>query len=328
MYDIITIGDAVIDTHVNIDNASVECDVNTRACQLCLDYASKIPITDSFQSLGGNAANVACGAAKLGLRAAILTTLGRDSNGKLIVSELKKSGVDTSLVQFDQKTKTRYSVVLNFRGERTILSYHEKRNYRWPKKTPAADWLYFTSMSEGFEPVQDALREYIEKHQNVKLVFNPGSFQLKNALARVKEILPKTDILIANLEEAEKILGTTLKKEKSIRAIIHKLLSLGAKEVAITDAARGASAGNEEEVWTIPTYPVKVVAKTGAGDAFSAGYVAARFYSHDILTALKWGIANSTAVITEHGPQKGLADEKKINRIISKNSAIVPKRIA
>ncbi|MCX6781869.1 MAG: carbohydrate kinase family protein [Candidatus Magasanikbacteria bacterium] len=328
MYDIITIGDAVIDTHVNIDNASVECDVNTRACQLCLDYAGKIPITDSFQTLGGNAANVACGTAKLGLRTAILTTLGDDSNGKLIVSELKKFGVNTSLVQYDQKTKTRYSVVLNFRGERTILSYHEKRNYRWPKKSPPTDWIYFTSMSEGFEPVQDQLLEYIDKHQNVKLVFNPGSFQLKSSIAQVKEILPKTDLLIVNLEEAERILGTTFKKEKSIRAIIHKLLSLGAKEVAITDAARGASAGNEEEMWTIPTYPVEVVAKTGAGDAFSAGYVAARFNNHDIQNALKWGIANSTSVITQHGPQKGLADEKKIKLIISKNSSVVPKRIA
>ncbi len=328
MYDIITIGDSVIDTHVNIDNASVECDVNTRACQLCLDYASKIPITDSFQTLGGNAANVACGTAKLGMNTAIFTTLGRDSNGKLIASELKKTGVNTSLVQYDQKTKTRYSVVLNFRGERTILSYHEKRNYRWPKTMPPVDWIYYTSMSEGFEPMQDALLKYIQKHQSVKLVFNPGSFQLKNSIARVKEIIPKADILIVNLEEAEKILGTTLKKEKTMRAITHKLLSLGANEVVITDASRGASAGTEEEIWAIPTYPVKVVAKTGAGDAFSAGYVAARFNNHDIMTALKWGIANSTSVITEHGPQKGLADEKKIKQIISKNSSAVPKRIA
>lgn len=214
MYDIITIGDAVIDTHVNIDNASVECDVNTRECQLCLDYASKIPITDSFQSLGGNAANVASGTAKLGLKTAIITTLGKDSNARLIAAELKKSKVDTSLIQYDAKTKTRYSVVLNFRGERTILSYHEERKYKLPKIMPAVSWIYYTSLSRGFDDMQDSLLKYLGKHESVKLVFNPGSFQLKNSLNKVLEVLPRTDILIINLEEAERILNTSLKKKR------------------------------------------------------------------------------------------------------------------
>lgn len=327
MYDIITIGDAVIDTHVNIDNASVECDVNTRECQLCLDYASKIPITDSFQTLGGNAANVASGTAKLGLKTAILTTLGKDSNAHLIASELKKNKVDTSLIQYDAKTKTRYSVVLNFRGERTILSYHEERKYKFPKTMPATAWIYYTSMSRGFEDLQDALAEFLEKHPSIKLVFNPGSFQLKNSLDKVTEIIPRSDILIVNLEEAEKILNTTLKKEKSLSAMIHKLIGLGAHEVVITDAEQGATAGNGDEIWNMPIYPLEVVAKTGAGDAFSAGYITARQNDHDIRTALTWGTANSSGVVSEHGPQKGLLDEKGIKKMQARFSGIQPKRI-
>jgi len=85
MYNVITIGDALIDTHVLINDASVECDINKTNCKLCLDYASKIPITDSFQSLGGNAANVAIGIKKLGLNSTILTSIGDDSNGKIIL---------------------------------------------------------------------------------------------------------------------------------------------------------------------------------------------------------------------------------------------------
>ena len=328
MYDIITIGDAVIDTHVNIDNASVECDVNTRECQLCLDYASKIPITDSFQSLGGNAANVASGTARLGLKTAIVTTLGKDSNARLIAAELKKSKVDTSLIQYDAKTKTRYSVVLNFRGERTILSYHEERHYKLPKAMPAASWIYYTSLSRGFDDLQDSLLKYLDKHESVKLAFNPGSFQLKNSLNKVLEVLPRTDILIINLEEAERILNTSLKKEKTMSALVHKLINLGAKEVVITDAARGATAGTMDEVWSVPVFPLPVVAKTGAGDAFSAGYLAARDNDHDLRTALTWGIANSAGVISEHGPQKGLLDQKRLQAMINRFANIKPKRLA
>jgi sugar/nucleoside kinase (ribokinase family) len=327
MYDLITIGDAVIDTHVNIDNASVECDVDTRACKLCLDYASKIPITNSFQTLGGNAANVACGAARLGMDTAIVSSLGKDSNGRLVIDELKRNKVSTSLVERDPKTQTRYAVVLNFRGERTILSYHARRSYHFPKKMPPTGWIYYTSMSEGFELLQDKLIEFLDEHKSVKLVFNPGSFQLKSALDRVLEILPKTDILVINLQEAERMLNTSLEKEKTVSALIHGLVNLGAKEVIITDAANGATAGNADEVWNMATYPVKVVAKTGAGDAFSAGYIAARHFEHDIHTALIWGMANSTGVITEHGPQKGQLDQPGIQKMADKFPNIKPKRL-
>lgn len=326
MYNIITIGDAVIDTHVQIDDANIECDINKQHCHLLLDYATKIPVTGSFQALGGNAANVACGATKLGLKSAIITTLGKDANGKLIVQELKKYGVDKSLIGFDSKSKTRYSIVLNFKGERTILSYHQKRNYHWPKKF-ATDWIYYTSLSEGFGDLQDKLFDYLEKHSAVRLAFNPGSFQIKSALPKVREAIAKSDLVILNIEEAENILNTKLEKEKSVSALIHRLTQMGAKEVVITDAGRGAVAGDDNEVWQIKSFPVKVVAKTGAGDAFSSGYLAARFYKHDMATALLWGIANSCGVIGQHGAQKGLLDKNGIKKMSAKFPGIKAKKI-
>ena len=324
MYKVITIGDVVIDTHLQIDNASVECDVNTHDCQLCLDYASKIPITGSFQSLGGNAANVACGTVKLGLKTAALASLGDDSNGKLAKQELKKFGVDTSLVNLEPNTTTRYSVVLNYKGERTILSFHKKRKYSWPKQLPATEWIYYTGLSEGFEPLQEKVLKFLSAHPTVRLAFNPGSYQLKQALETVKEMASKSDILIVNLQEAEKILGTTLAQTKSVKTIIHGLLQRGAKEVAITDAQNGAWAGNAEQVWQTASFPVAVVAKTGAGDAFSSGYLSARIYGHDMPTALRWGIANSCSVIGQMGAQNGLLDVKGINKTIAKFPNIQP----
>jgi len=325
MYDLVTIGDAVLDTHVQIDNASVECDLNNRDCKLCLDYATKIPISGSFQSLGGNAANVGVGVARLGLKTGVITTLGKDSNGKIVIDELKKQKVDTGLISYDQE-QTRYAIVLNYKGERTILSYHKKRNYAWPKKVEA-DWLYYTGASEGFESLQDSIVDHLDKHGSAKLAFNPGSFQIKNALDKVLEILPRTDILIVNLEEAEKISGLTMERAKSVPAIMHALMDLGAKEVAVTDASRGAWAGNEEEIYQMESYPVEVVAKTGAGDAFSSGYMAARFYEHGPDEALRWGVANSCGVIGHFGAQVGLLDKEAIKKMTEWHAEIVPKKV-
>ena len=323
MHNLITIGDAVVDTSLFIDDATLDCDYNHENCLLCLNYASKIPITDSFQMLGGNAANVAVGNAMLGLTSAILTSVGNDANGKIVQDTLEKHGVNTDLLFFDKQAKTRYSVILNFKKERTILSYHQKRIYSFPANFPETDWIYYSSLSEGYETLQENLLEFLGKHKITRLAYNPGSIQLKN-LELVKEVLLHTDILIVNLEEAEKILDTTLNKAKSVRALINGLLGLGTKEVVITNSNEGAWGGNKEDVWHTDSFPVEVVSKTGAGDAFSAGYLAARFYKHDISVALTWGIANSCAAISSLGPEKNLLNKKEITKMISKFSSITP----
>ncbi len=320
MHNLITIGDAVVDTNVFIDDATLECDVNKQNCQLCLNFADKIPLTDSFQALGGNAANVAVACAKLGLHSAILTSVGNDANGQMIQEEIKKHGVNTDLLSLDKKIKTRYSVILNFKKERTILSYHQKRTYNLPKTLPKTDWIYYTSLSEGYETLQGKLLNLLAKHKNIHLAYSPGSIQLKN-LDLTKQILPQADILIVNLEEAKKIIGKNLNNTSDL---IRELLKTGTKEVIITDGAKGAWSGNAGGVWHSESFPVEVVSKTGAGDAFSAGYLAARFYKQNISAALSWGIANSCAAISSAGPQKNLLNKKEIIRMISKFSSIKP----
>lgn len=326
MLDLITIGDAVVDTHVFIDQAAVECDLDKSNCRLCLDYAAKIPITDSFQSVGGNAANVAINTSRLGLSVAMSTWLGRDANGKLVIQTLKRSGVITKLIKEDKKTSTRYAVILNYQGERTILSYHSGRNYIW-SDLPPVRVVYYTSLSPGFETIQTGLINYLAKHPTVKLAFNPGSFQIKSALPQVLDIIKQTDILILNREEAEIILKTTAKKIKGVENMLSALLGLGAKEVTITDAAFGAYATDGTDTWYMPSYPVPVISKTGAGDAFSSGYLASRLEDHDIATALRYGIAASCIIIQSTGSNRGINNDTDLDKLIAEHHDIHPVRV-
>lgn len=324
MYKIIAIGDVILDTHVKIDDATVECDLDGRACKLCLGYATKVPVKDSFQTIGGNPVNVSLATTKLGLKTTILSTIGSDANGEIILNELAKNKIETPYIFPDKKSKTRYSIILNFKGERTILSYHQKRSYFWPKDFPETDWIYYTSLSEGFENLQDKLLGFVAKHKSIRLAFNPGSFQLKNNLEAVRQATAQSDLLVVNLEEAETITELNFKKTKSVAGLIHKLLSMGAKEVVITDASRGAWAGNQEEVWHMDAYDVPIVSKTGAGDAFSGGYLAAKVYGHSLPTCLTWGIANSCAVLGHFGVEQGLLNKNDLKKMIDKFKNIKP----
>jgi ribokinase len=283
-----------------------------------------VPIIDSFQSLGGNAPNVCVGATRLGLKTAVLSTVGKDVSGQMAIRELARYGVDTSLITIDETAKTRYSIVLNYQKERTILSYSSKKDYLWPKPAPETDWIYYTGLGEGLEAMHENLMKYLSLHPTVRLAFNPGSYLMKFGRTFLSEIISRTDVLIVNLEEAEAILNTTLEKEKSVRTIIRGLIGKGAKEVAITDAEKGAWAGNNTEIWHLNSFPVTVVAKTGAGDSFSAAYLAARYKGHDLKNALVWGIANSASVIQHEDCHTGLLNESGIRSFSGNFPNIVP----
>lgn len=328
MHNLITIGDPVVDTHVQIADtqASVQADEQAEHF-LCFPYGRKIAIQDSFQALGGNAANVAVGAARLGLKTALLSTLGGDSSAEVVYKNLEKEGVATDYLTTDPKSLTRYSIVLNYKAERTILSHADKRAYVWPELVNGTDWLYYSGMGEGFETVQKKVLAYLGKHGSTRLALNPGSYMLDHAKKALLEIIQETDLLIVNLEEAEQLANTTFAKEKSMTALIHKLFALGPEEVVVTDAEKGAWAGTSDAIWHIPAYPIKVVSKTGAGDALSSGYLAARFYEHDIPHALEWGIANSSGVIQNHGAQTGLQTKDNLLKLIKKYSSVKPKLV-
>lgn len=324
MPNIVAIGDLVIDTHVKIDDASVECNLDGHNCKLCLDYAAKVPVTDSFQTIGGNAANFALGTNRLGINTNIISTIGDDSNGKIIINELKKNKVGTKLIIKDKKVKTRYSIVLNFKGERTILSYHNKKKYQWPKSLPKTDWIYYTSLSDGFSLIQKNLVGFLKKNKTTKLAFNPGAFQLKHSLDLCRQILPITDLLIVNLEEAKVLVDIN---DGSATTLINAILKTGVKELVITDGARGAYAGNSGGIWEMPPFDVPIISKTGAGDSFSAGYIAAKILGHDIPTSLSWGTANSCSVLGHFGVEAGQLNINGIQKMIKRFKSVLPVKI-
>lgn len=329
MYHFITIGDPVLDTLVQLSDDTAKLRVNpAHELELCFQYGSKMPIVDSFQALGGNAANVAAGLARLDLSSAIVTTLGKDDLALMVTDLLKKSGVATDYITHDSTASTRYSIVLNYQTDRTILSYSQPRKYVWPEKMLGTEWIYFSSLSEGYESLQQDLLSYLKKHSSVKLAFNPGCKMLKNGIAPLKDLLASTDVLIVNLEEAEMIAKITVAETKSITSLIHKLLEFGSQEVVITDGENGAWAGNNQAIWHLASFPVNVLSKVGAGDAFSAGYLFARHAEHDIAHALQYGIANSSGVIQEYGSQTGQLDTAGIKKMMARFATITPTKIA
>ncbi len=314
-FDLITIGDATWDVLMKIHDASLHCSKNHQDCVVCFDYGGKIGVDQLHTSVGGNAANVAVASQKLGINTAFVGFIGSDDAGKKAISIIKKTGVNTDHVS--SLGLTNQSSIISFQDERTIFSYKEKRDYKL-SKIPKSDWLFLTSTGPGSEKF---IFETIDKIQDRKIIYNPGSFHIKLGSVFLKKIIKKTHCLIVNLDEAHKIIN---KKPNDIKEILYELSKLGPDIVVITNSREGAYVCENNKNYHIPSIKVKVVDPTGAGDSFSAAFVSALICEKSVEEALFWGILNSTSLIQKLGTEQGLLDKKQlINKIKVTNLKVI-----
>ena len=306
VYDIISVGDATLDVFVSLIEASVLCNLQKDVCQLCLSYADKIPVEKVDRVIGGNAANNAVGSSRLGLKAAFYSIVGNDVTGKQIMDTVRREGVSTAYVHVDKKQESNYSVVLNFKAERTILVYHIDRKYKLPK-LQATKWIYLTSMGKNHMSLHNELLAYV-KRTGKKLGFNPGTHQLKQGLEKLKPLLGVTDVLFVNKEEAKRLVGEIADMKELLMAVRH----VGPQIVVITDGQKGSFAYDGREFWKCGITDTPVIERTGAGDSFGTAFLAALQHGKPVPEAMRWGTMNSASVITKIGPQAGLLTEKQM----------------
>jgi sugar/nucleoside kinase (ribokinase family) len=324
-FDLITIGDSTIDTFIKVNDALLECDLSTKDCKICFPYGSKIPVDAIDYGVAGNAANVVIGCKKLGLDSAIYTNLGNDDQGKRIKEAFEKSGVAPDYVKVSADKTTNLSVVLTFQGERTIFVYHQDWDYELPKLADTK-WIYLTSMAQTFTSsnIMDDICHYLDRSR-AKLVFSPGTFQLKANVKRYPRVLEKCEVIIVNKEEALNILEINNKENIPMRDILTKLIMLGPKIAVVTDGVEGSYATDGQRFLKAGIVPVRVSEKTGAGDAYSAGLVAGLFNGEDLSEAMVWGTINASSVVSRLTTQGGQLsyDEIKNTRKNMKDFQVV-----
>jgi ribokinase len=210
--------------------------------------------------------------------------------------------------------------VLWYKEERTILIKHEEYDYHWPHLTPKEEpkWVYFSSISEHAIEYHDQVSDWLDNHSDVKLAFQPGTFQMEAGTERLKRIYERSEVLILNREEAVLVGGGN---HEDINDLFDKLHGLGPKTVVITDGPAGAYASDGKVRLSMPLYPDPgpPVDRTGAGDAFASTFVAALIKGNNIEGALQWAPINSMNVVQKVGAQAGLLSEKEIEQYL-KNS--------
>lgn len=322
--EVLSVGDVVIDAFIRLFEDRAHTYENEQGKWLAVPFATKVPFEEAYViEAVGNAANAAVSFARLGVRSGLVSNVGRDKYGRDIIDALEDERVDTRFVRINKGKISNYHYVLWYKEERTILIKHEEYNYQWPRFTKAdmPKWLYFSSISKNaLEKYHDMVVDWLADNPEVKLAFQPGTFQLEAGAERLKELYKRTEVLVLNREEAA--LVTKLDKE-DVNKLFDKLHELGPKIVVITDGPKGAYASGADGRFKMPLYPdpKPPYERTGAGDAFASTFVAALIKGSNIEGALQWAPINSMSVVQQVGAQKGLLTEEDLSHWLQKAPA-------
>lgn len=324
MHDIICIGDTIYDIFLKphevdlIDSCRISRMDNIHEKLLCFGYGEKINIEEVNYSLGGSACNVGMGLKKLGLKVALSSFVGNDYIGEKIENILIENSIDLKYFQKKSNIETSFSIILRYKKERTILIFRDKFDYAKFKlpNTRNAKWMYLSHLGLGYEEIyKKALNLRTEK--NIKIALNPGKTQLNNIKKELLNLLKVTDVLILNKEEAQILAKTRFPLQ--ISELFYRLSDLGVKNLIITDAKNGAyGRGEDRKIIHKNIVEAKVLEKTGAGDAFSSGFLATYIKEENLKKALEWGVINGGKVTEKIGAQNGVLNKEEIETLHQK----------
>lgn len=313
-YDVISVGSATEDIMIQVDSAKVVTlgDVNGSQSYLALEYGGKMHVDSILVSVGGGAVNTAISFATMGLRAGVVSKLGRDGGGERIRQRLQEAGVSTDLLVLTDQHSTGYSTIITtWTGERTVLVHRgassqlTESDLDW-ERLAHSQWLYVGALAGQSWRLYPVFAELARRH-DIKLALNLGTSQLDQGIAGFAEVLSAAHIIFQNLEETRRLTGVPPEQgDRDEREMMRMLHDVGVDIVVVTDGPRGASAWDGQTFYSIPAYAVDEVCNLGAGDAFAAACICALHRGLTIPESLRLGAANAASVVTQLGANRGL----------------------
>lgn len=315
-FDVITVGDAIIDMFLSLHDTARYCRVDAEKAQICFDSGSKLLVDTAQFELGGNASNVAVGLSRLGFQLALAAEIGGDEFAEKILHKLQNDNIHLDLVKQTKNAASTFSVCISFMKDRTLFVRHIIREHDIVFNNLSAKWVYLTSLGDKWQDLYDRTASFI-KTTGAQLAFNPGSHQLQAGRESFRSLLNKATILFVNKEEAEEIVyGALQHSNNSANApetLLKELKRLGPKIACITDGKNGSYTIDENmQIFSQGVLPGKLVEKTGAGDAYATGFLGAYMLGKSIQEAMRWGTLESSSVIEHVGAQPGLMTKEQL----------------
>jgi 1-phosphofructokinase family hexose kinase len=269
---------------------------------------------------GGKGINVARALKMLG-RPVIATGFAGGPTGNRLLEQLRKEAVLTDFTRIAAETRINLAVIDPTSGEQTEI------NERGPAVSPEevevlvrrvgylADGAKLCVLAGTLPPgAGDDLYARLVKdlgERGLPVVLDAeGSAMLAGLRAGASIVTP-------NEREAEELVGQEFADRDDLIQGLAELVRLGAGEAAITrpdGCVAVIGNGSEQRFLEVRTEPLDPVSTVGSGDAFLAGYVAARYDGREADECLAYGVACGAESTQHFGA--GAVDRNQVERLL------------
>jgi len=274
---------------------------------------SKVQIEQHLIQGGGPSATSTVAAARLGVSAAYISSVGDDEAGKMIINDLEKEGVSTSSMVIREGTASPVAYCW-------IDAPTGKRSVAWTRgglvevKPEEVDYELIANAKvlhlDGHHTQAAIAAAKFARQHGVLVNFDAGTMR-----DGVPELLKYSDILITSEEFARQVTG-----ENDLDKAIYQLASIGAQVTGITMGELGSMVLAEGKILRCPAFPVaKVVDTTGAGDVYHTGFAVRYLETGDLMECMRFGSAVSALKCGKLGGRTGIPTRKEVDEFLAKN---------
>jgi ribokinase len=280
--------------------------------RLSLAYGGKYVVENFYQFFGGGAANASVSLARQNYEIYLWAKIAKDNFGQAIYKNLQQQNINLTLVDHNLEKSPISAILLDKEGFRTIINYRSlgdtlNFNSAVKKLIPSLDCLALFSLPRWPKEEKLAVLRLAKKNK-LKIFLSLHGDEYRKGLSWAKDYFSCCDILDLNVYELATLLD---KKSQDLNLDKENFAEiLGIPIVLVTHDKTGSHFYSKNQSFWQSPLKLERVDTTGAGDAFSAGFLGKYLKTQDPKLAMQFAAQNAKAEIEVIGAQTGLLYDK------------------
>jgi sugar/nucleoside kinase (ribokinase family) len=309
IYDVYSLGSAVVDVQTQVDDNII---TKLRSEKGSMQLISEVQLEEimgivngmqCFKSCGGSAANSIIALTQLGGKGIFSNMVGGDEHGDIFCKEMANLGItfNYNLIQ-GHKTST-CVILITPDAERTMFTHLGASSYLSEEIVnedliSKSKWIYIEGYILSIPKGQVIINKMLEtaKKHNVKVAFSFSDiFVVDLYKSKISALADKLDLVFANKVETQRFFDIDDEQE------CFNQFKSSFKNVVMTMGSKGVKYCVHNESATEPSFKVKAIDTTGAGDMFAGTFLYG--LTHDLTISQSIKLANflSAKVVSQFG---------------------------
>ena len=297
--------------------------------------------TRSFTKyVGGSPANIAVGAAQLGLQCGFIGKVSDGQMGRFILRFLEEKNIDTSGVAVDQTGAVTGLAFTEIKSPEdcSILMYRDnvadlkldpsEVSEDYIKKTKA---LLISGTALAASPSREAVflaLEYARKHDVVvffDLDYRPYTWTSDKETAIYYNLAAeKCDVIIGTRDEFD-MMEQFEREKKTDQETAMKWFGHRAKIVVIKHGSQGSITYTKDgRSYTGGIFKTRVLKTFGAGDSYASAFIYGLLKGWEIPRAMEYGSASAAIVISRHSCSEAMPTKAELDQFVKTAEKVNP----